>query len=185
MIFEGINDQSVELKITNYQFPETTDREWDGNWLNIYLKVKSDLGHWQTIDPALTTWEVHEIIDWLTKLSKNERPKYTDLGFTEPNLSFELLNKESDNPKLIRIKFSLEFRPKSAKGDTEYFVDIKADNRNLEFYALDLKKELAKYPERKEKSQHTTLHKSNGGESDMVNGSTINKSRSWWKRLWS
>jgi len=151
MIFEGINNQSVELKITNYQFPETNNREWDGNWLNIYLKVKSDMGHWQTIDPALTTWEVQDFIDWLTTLSKNEKPKWIDLGFTEPNLSFELLNQESDNTKLIRIKFNLESRPKSAKNDLEYFVDIKADNYKLEIYAFNLKKELAKYPERKEK----------------------------------
>ena len=149
MIFKGLNNQTVEIKITNYQFPETQDKEWDGNWLNIYLKVISDFGHWQTTDPALTTWDMQKIIDWLIGLSKNEKPKWVDLGFTEPNLSFELLNQESDNPKLIRIKFNFEFRPKSAKNDVDYFVDIEVNNNELELLALDLKKELAKYPERK------------------------------------
>ncbi|MEY3421612.1 MAG: hypothetical protein RIR48_1908, partial [Bacteroidota bacterium] len=35
MIFQGIDKQSVELKITNYQFPENQDGDWDGNCLNI------------------------------------------------------------------------------------------------------------------------------------------------------
>jgi hypothetical protein len=63
MIFQGIDKQSVELKITNYQFPENQDGDWDGNCLNIYLKVESKVGKWQTIDPSLTTWEVQEIIE--------------------------------------------------------------------------------------------------------------------------
>jgi len=32
MTFKGINNQTVELKITNYQYPEITDGDWDSNW---------------------------------------------------------------------------------------------------------------------------------------------------------
>ena len=152
MIFKGINNQTVEIRITNYQFPDTDDREWDGNWLNIYLNVKSDLGHWQTIDPALTTWEVQQIIDWLALLSDNQKPNRTGLEFTEPNLSLALLNQATDDVKRIRIKFALEFRPQSAQDNKEYFVDIEVDNEELKRLAFDLKKELAKFPERKQKS---------------------------------
>ena len=35
------------------------------------------------------------------------------------------------------------------------------------------------------KQENTTLYKSNGGESAKTKDSTNNKSRSWWKRLWS
>ncbi len=63
MIVLGKDNQTVELKITNYQYPSSLDRDWDGNWLNIYLKVVSKSGNWQTIDPSLTTWEVQELID--------------------------------------------------------------------------------------------------------------------------
>lgn len=149
MIFKGVNDQSVELKITNYQFPETTDRDWDGNWLNIYLKVKSDLGHWQTIDPALTTWEVQEIIDWLTNLSENKEPEWKELRFTEPNLFLELINIPTDDIKRIRIKFGLEFKSQSAKENREYFIEIEADNQELSRLSAELKDELMKYPIRK------------------------------------
>jgi hypothetical protein len=32
-IFNGIDSQTVELKITNYQFPEMKLGEFDENWL--------------------------------------------------------------------------------------------------------------------------------------------------------
>ncbi|TXK17854.1 hypothetical protein FVR03_24175 [Pontibacter qinzhouensis] len=149
MIFSGVDSQTVELKITNYQFPDNQEGDWDGNWLNIYLKVDSKVGKWQTIDPSLTTWEVQEIIDWFDQLSADKEPEFRLMTFTEPNLSFELLNEPIENNKLIRIKFDLECRPKSATDDKEYFVDISADRDELIAIKKGLKDELNKYPERK------------------------------------
>lgn len=149
MILSGIDDQTVELKITNYQFPENLDGDWDGNWLNIYLKVDSKVGKWQTVDPSLTTWEVQEIIDWLDKLSINIEPEYRLITFTEPNLTFELLNNTTDKQKLIRLKFDLESRPKSATNDKEYYVDILAAHEGLKEIIKGLQNEHQKYPERK------------------------------------
>ena len=149
MIFSGVDSQTVELKITNYQFPDNQEGDWDGNWLNIYLKVDSKVGKWQTIDPSLTTWEVQEIIDWFDQLSTDKEPEYRLMTFTEPNLSFELLNEPTDKNKLIRIKLDLECRPKTATDDKEYFVDISADKDELITIKKGLKDELNKYPERK------------------------------------
>ncbi len=149
MIFSGVDSQTVELKITNYQFPDNQEGDWDGNWLNIYLKVDSKVGKWQTIDPSLTTWEVQEIIDWFDQLSADKEPEFRLMTFTEPNLSFELLNEPTDKNKLIRIKFDLECRPKSATDDKEYFVDISADRDELITIKKGLKDELNKYPQRK------------------------------------
>ena len=149
MTLKGIDNQTVELKITNYQFPENQEGDWDENWLNIYLKVDSKVGKWQTIDPSLTTWEFQEIIEWFDKLSKDKEPEFRLLTFTEPNLSFELLNESTENEKLIRIKFDLECRPKSATDDKEYFIDISADKDELITIKERLKDELNEYPERK------------------------------------
>lgn len=149
MIFSGVDSQTVEFKITNYQFPDNKEGDWDGNWLNIYLKVDSKVGKWQTIDPYLTTWEVQEIIDWCDQLSANKEPEFRLMKFTEPNLSFELLNEPTNNKKLIRIKFDLECRPKSATDDKEYFVDISVDRDELITIKKGLIDELNKYPERK------------------------------------
>ena len=149
MRFKGIENQTVEFRIANYQFPENNDGDWDGNWLNIYLKVDSKFGKWQTTDPSLTTWEVQELIVWFTRLSNDIEPKYRQMTFTEPNLSFELLNNPIEKQKLIRMNFDLESKPKSATGDKEYYVEILASNEELNQVIKELKYELDKYPERR------------------------------------
>ncbi len=169
MTFKGINDQSVELKITNYQFPENTDGDWDSNWLNIYLKVKSDVGNWQTVDPSLTTWDVKSLINWFDNLSKNIQPECTYICFLEPNISFELLDSFDSKTKTIRIKFNLEIRPQSATDEKDYFVDFIADNNELNSIALDLQKELEKYPVRM----------------PAENKNSPKAGRTWWQKLFS
>ena len=149
MKIEGINGQAVELQITNYQFPNTLDRDYDGNWLNVYLNVDSNLGKWQAIDPSLLTWEVEELIGWLLTLSKNREPKYRQLEFIEPNLSFKLLNEPNDPVKRIKLVFQLESRPKSSKESDGYFVIFEANREYLNQLATDLTSELNKYPMRK------------------------------------
>jgi hypothetical protein len=149
MTFNGIDNQSVELKITNYQFPEIVDGDYDSNWLNIYLNVKSKVGHWQTIDPSLTTWDMQRLINWFDNLSKDIEPEYLEIAFLEPNLCFELLDRFNSQIKTIRIIFDYESKPQSASDEKEYFVDIIVDNDELKRIKLDLEKELENYPERK------------------------------------
>ena len=149
MILKGVDNQTVELRVTNYQFPSSCDKDWDGNWLNIYLKVDSKQGKWQTIDPSLTTWEIQELIDWFNDLANNSKPKWTEMEFTEPNLSLCLNSDCKDFTKLIRMKFALESRPKSARGGKEYSVDFELDNLELKRIAIDLTSELKKYPIRR------------------------------------
>ncbi|MBK8517050.1 MAG: hypothetical protein IPL55_12445 [Saprospiraceae bacterium] len=159
MIFKGINNQTVELNIINYQYPYNTDGGWDSNWLNIYLIVKSEVGNWHTVDPSLTTWDVHQLITWFDILSKNLRPEFTDMRFTEPNLSFVLMNTVNDDSKKFRIFFNLESRPKSVEDNIEYYVDIVADNVELKRITADLQRELDKYPERRPEAKDINLSK--------------------------
>ena len=149
MIIKGIDNQTVELKITNYQYPTSLDRDWDGNWLNIYLKVESKIGNWQTVDPSLLTWEVQTLIDWFNELSANKKPEYLEQVFIEPNISFHLLNSCSDLEKQIKIRFDLESRPKNADDEIEYYVILIANNAELKKLAENLENELKIYPERK------------------------------------
>ena len=153
MIFKGIENQSVEFKIVNYQFPENnTPGDWDSNWLHIYIKVQSKFGNWQTVDPSLTTGEFKELVEWFRDLSENREVKYTDLIFTEPNLEFELKKKE-ENSKEIRIRFYLESRPQSAQKyplakDDQYYVDCIFTNHELGEISRHLEEELKKFPSR-------------------------------------
>lgn len=167
MIFNGIDNQSVEFKITNYQYPDINDGGWDSNWLNIYVNIKSKTGHWQTVDPSLTTWEVQSLINWFDSLSKNSRPEYVNMVFTEPNLSFELLNEFNADRKTFRLKFNLELGPQYATDDKEYYVDVIVNNDELKEMSKDLKIELDKYPERK----------------PAHNSSLPKAGRTWWQKL--
>lgn len=148
MIFLGIDKQTVELRIINYQYPDLTDGDWDCNWLNIYLNVKSKLGHWQTVDPSLTTWDVQRLINWLEALSIGNQHCDSYQEFTEPNLSFELLNEKVSEIWMLRIKFDLESRPMTAKDDIDYFVDCIVDNDGFQRLADELKSELKNFPEK-------------------------------------
>jgi hypothetical protein len=144
----GVDDQSVELKITDYQFPnQSVSDQYDRNWLMICIDVKSKLGHWRTSDPSLLTWEVLELINWLYDISNNIEVKWNPLEFIEPNLSFILIKGEDDK-RCLRIKFDLESRPESAKDDIDYFVDCQLTNEALRQMAQGLKIELKKYPQR-------------------------------------
>lgn len=148
MTFWGINNQTIGLEIASYEFPEATEII-DANWLNISLNVKCKFGNWNTVYPSLTTWDIENLTNWFDKLSKDTQPERTSMYFTEPNLSFDLLNEFNADKKMIRINFDLEFRPPNVSlidFDVEYFVDIHADNVTLKNIARELTKELGKYP---------------------------------------
>jgi len=147
MIFKGINNQTVEFKITNYQFPEITDCEYDSNWLLVYLKVKSDCGNWETIDPSLLVRDLKDIIEWFEQLSNDIETNSDFLTFMEPNLEFRLTKKNA-HKKHIRITFDLESRHPNAKDDEEFYVDCEFNNEELKQIASELKKEAELFPER-------------------------------------
>ena len=146
MIIKAVNNQIVEIRLLGYQFPHSLDKEWDGNWLNLYFKIESQVGNWQTTDPSLTTWEIQLLIDWLNELADNKQPKFIELGFTEQNLSFKLQNDYTAINKIIRVKFDHGLRPYSAKEEKEYFVDFEADNFTLKMKAGELASELERFP---------------------------------------
>ena len=149
MKFRGIENQSVELRIVSYEFPNNKNGDYyDNNWLNVFIKVDSKIEKWQTIDPSLLTREVMELISWFSYLSENREVRYTLMEFIEPNLSFELISKYDSEIKNIRIHFKLESRPKSATDDGECFVDCKLNKNDLKQIVVDLSKEIEKYPER-------------------------------------
>ena len=147
MIFKGVNNQTVEFKITNYQFPEITNCEYDSNWLLIYLKVKSDCGNWETVDPSLLVRDLKDIIEWFEKLSNDIDSDSDSLVFMETNLEFKLTKINTDK-KRIRIKFDLESRHSNAKDEEEFYVDCEYNNTELKLIVSELKKEAELFPER-------------------------------------
>lgn len=150
MIIKGINNQSIEFRILNYQFPGNEDCEYDSNWLNIFIKVDSTRGNWQAIEPALLTWEIQQLIEWLKRILANKKIHENPITFIEPCLVIELLKK--NDKKNLRFHFNYEFKPQNANDEIEYFVDASFSNQEFKDLITNLENELSKFPER-------TVHK--------------------------
>lgn len=144
MKFIGNDGQELELKIEGYEFPTDFDNQWDANWLRIYLNVKSNVGHWHTIDPSLLTEEVKRLIEWFSDLA-NDSQVENELEFIEPNLSFKLIDR-SKGDKTVRIRFDLESRPTSAYDDKDYFIVFHFSTQELLEIANALTLELDQFP---------------------------------------
>lgn len=147
MIFNGIDSQTVEFKITNYEFPENTTCQYDSNWLLIHLKINSNFGKWETIDPSLLTEEVKVIIEWFGNLSNDIKPDSNSLSFIESNITFEFKD-FNENYKIIKIIFADESRPKNSSYEKEHYVECKFNNEELKKISKDLKNELNPFPTR-------------------------------------
>jgi len=150
MKFTNKDQTSFELNILNYQFPEMETEEYDSNWLMVQIKVRHQKSEWQSVDPSLLTYEAKEIAEWLERIAKKESVK-KQLGFIEPNLSFELL----DDKKYIRIYFELESRSSwvasKVAGEKDLWLGIEIENNNFLAEAEDLRKQLSKFPQRANK----------------------------------
>ena len=141
-----VNNNSFMMSLVGYQFPELEDVEYDSNWLNVKIAVTHERGKWSTIDPALLTYEVQWLIDWLKAVSAR---KYDNrhLWFTEPCLSFHLSPAEGDPDKLI-IELSHGFRSPWASEDEIVFPLTSID---LICAAQSLENQLRRYPRRTER----------------------------------
>jgi hypothetical protein len=68
-LLTSFDGASVDLRITDYQFPERDApgrRDWDANWLNICgFVTQADGRSWTFVDPSLTTWEARALAEWL------------------------------------------------------------------------------------------------------------------------
>ena len=149
MIFKGINNQSIELNIINYEFPDYIDElyvQFDSNWLIVNIKVLSNFGIWEATEPALLTTDFQQMINWFDNLSKNNEPNTTELIFTEPIFLLFLENSHNDMIKKIRIQFEMEFKLKGY--DQNCFIEIHANNEELLRISNELRKELAIFPSR-------------------------------------
>ncbi|MCC3153063.1 hypothetical protein Q3A66_08070 [Hymenobacter sp. BT770] len=148
MVVFADSNHSVVLQTVNYQFPQAGiggDWNWDANFLDIALEVKSEIGNWSIIDPCLTTWDLGLLAKWFSDLSQNQSVN-TELGFIEPNLSWELVSSD-ETKKIIRMHFDLECRPPNAL-DEEVFLDFSFDDSDLEKISRAFLSELNKFPKR-------------------------------------
>ncbi len=136
MIIEGINNQTVEFKIHDFE-------QDDPSWFYIYLKVKSSHGSWEVTDPFWEVYDIPNIIKWFRDWSENKPVESNPLSFLEPNILFEVL-KHDINVKLLRIIFRSECRPQPSE-EFEYFVDCSLTNDQLLKMSIELLEEYRRF----------------------------------------
>jgi hypothetical protein len=141
---------SFRMSLVGYQFPELEDVEFDSNWLNVKIAVSHQRGKWSAVDPALLTYEVKDLIDWLKELSVGKYDK-RHLWFTEPCISFHLSPTEGAPDRLV-IRFSHEFKPPWATEDLdeEHQIAFSLARIDLISAAQLLENQLRHYPQRTE-----------------------------------
>jgi len=138
------------MSLIGYQFPDLEDVEDDSNWLQVKIVVNHRRGKWSAVDPALLTYEVEWLIDWLKELSAGKYDK-RDLWFTEPCISFHLLPSKGE-PDRLAIGFSYEFRPPWAKDlHEEHQIAFPLASIDLMNAAQLLENQLHQYPRRTER----------------------------------
>jgi hypothetical protein len=140
----------LKLEVLGYQFPHEKTDSNDANWLLIGLEASNNRGTWRSTDPSLDTSEVSYLAEWLEALSLNHDVE-SELHFTEPNLSFELVAR-SDGSVRLRAWFELESRPVWARsafvGDRDANVDLTVPVRDLKAAADSLRADLRRFPAR-------------------------------------
>jgi len=98
------------------------------------------------LDPALLTYEVRELADWLRSVESGRR-EGRDISFLEPCLSFHLRT-----PDELEVELSHEFRPPWAKDlDQSAVLLFRLNEVNLSSAVESLDQQLAKYPQRAER----------------------------------
>ena len=143
-----VNNTSFMMALVGYQFPALEDDEDDSNWLNVKIAVSHQGGKWSTVDPALLTYEVQWLIDWLRAVSARNYDNRHQV-FTEPCLSFHLSPAEGQPDELI-IGLSYEFRPPWASKDLneEYEIVFSLTSVDLMGAAQSLEHQLRRSPRR-------------------------------------
>ncbi|WP_147364061.1 hypothetical protein [Deinococcus cavernae] len=159
---------SVEFsfQIVGYQFPEIVDDYYDSEWLYIDIAVKLNQQSWMSRDPSLCTYELRCLIDWLSEVAefadvfgkwRTERLA-TRSFFTEPNLSFEVLNGHPTGaPITLRVYFALESLPPFAAQlshlgledqPSEAWIDFPVNADDLRRITQDLQTQYDAFPQR-------------------------------------
>lgn len=137
----------VDFKVAGYQYPKIDDKDYDGNWLNIYIEVDGNIGKWKTVDACLLTWEIEGLIEEFDKAGRAEVGYKSDVEFIEPNLRFSLNSKQADEIE-IRIEFRLESRPMSWSENEKCFLEGKFNKETVKSIKEGLEQELKRYPKK-------------------------------------
>ena len=128
------NAYNITLKIIEYEF-KNGDNIYDKNWL--IVKVIYNKGN-KTIKqfPALLTWEIDKIIQWLYKVKNNKKVK--NLSFIENEIEFKYQNSRI----YIELCFDLSIKDECIN------ALLNTDKNNIDDIIFEFKKYKKDFPKR-------------------------------------
>lgn len=97
---------------------------------------------WSVVDPALLTWEVARLAQWLRAVAQGAAETPTVYEAIEPNLKFQA--RRAGDSVYLRATFDQEFSP----WEGEPWIDFAPTADALRQFADDLDAALARFPER-------------------------------------
>lgn len=109
-----INDRfELQMSVAGYEFPEVTNDPYDANWLVIGIALQLVYGawHWQVEDAGALSWELEDCILWLEQLSQGEAVAQEQFGFSEPDISFEVIRNDDGSVVGLTMYLMDEFQP--------------------------------------------------------------------------
>jgi hypothetical protein len=144
------NGSSFHLELVGYEYPQIYLDRWDSNWLRIYMAVTLPEGSWSITFPFLLTFEVEHLADWFDAVAVHTQSE-NEIGFTEPNLSFDVIE-TTQGALSLRIHFAIECLPpwvdRTKHGTEDVFADFSLSEIDLRAAAEALRSQLKLYPQR-------------------------------------
>src|SRR6266566_1252359 len=122
MKLTAINGRSINSWVSGYQFPESTNDEYESNCLYITTRLDGFGQPWTSTNPCLTTWELQALAHWFRSiLSAPNEP--SEIKFIKPNLLFQLVTESTDLP-IIRSLLDQESKPTWYEKESPFSFDV-------------------------------------------------------------
>lgn len=153
-----VNDRfRLEIEVAGYEFAGPVKDTLDANWLIFRVTLQSMYGawRWQVEDAGALTWELEDCVAWLRALSGGETVATESWGFSEPDVSFEIIRDDDGTPHGLTVNLMDEFQP-----PTKVLVPRENNIVSLRFHtpppvlrtlADSLDASLARFPQRGER----------------------------------
>jgi hypothetical protein len=151
VILDDRSATRIELRILGYQFTDSTDRSYDGNWLVLELQLETPTDSWTRSAPRALTWEMERLALWLRELADGKK-QMDRVDFMEPEIAFRYED-ESAGGVILFVRLAYAFRPDCAgPGDDLYFqpteLRFTPSPAELGAAAASIESELRRFPER-------------------------------------
>lgn len=103
----------MEIYVAGYEFQDDFKDEYDANWLIFRVVLQSVHGawRWQVEDAGALTWEVEDCVVWLRALLAGQPVNTERWGFSEPDVSFDLIRHEDGSVVGLTVHLMDEFQP--------------------------------------------------------------------------